>query len=240
MFSQRFFGGLLASALALSLGSGLAAAQQNAAAGAIGEAAAHLATRGDAFAAASAALEVLPVKMAGSCPRAFMLKVELGAEAPGPLAYQIETLDGRVSQVFETRAKADREGSFAARIEHQIALQKDADDGGAGRLAFSAPALPAGQPAAEPDFFERLFGTAAERDPAKGLGQQSFRVKVVAPNEMVSAFDRPSVSCEYTELVRVVEKDDDDRDPPGRDTPGRDPGGRDPGGPAGAAGGAID
>lgn len=239
MFSKRFAGGLLASTLALGAGCGLAVAQPGA--GAIDSAAAQLATRGDAAVAAAAELQVLPMKMAGSCPRGFMLKVELATEAPGPLAYRIETLDGRASQVLETQARRDREGGYVARLEHQIDLQESAEDAADGRLAFSAPTLPEGAPEPERDFFERLFGTLAERDPAKGLGQQSFRVRVMAPNEVVSAFDSPSVTCEYTEMVRMIEdQSDSGRDRPGRDRPGRDPGGRDPSGPAGAAGGAID
>lgn len=237
MFSQSFRASLLSTALALTLAGG-AAAQQEAAAGAIDAAASQLARHGEGF-ASSASIEVLPMKMAGSCPRAFMLKIDLGAEASGKLAYQIETLDGRVSQVFETRARADREGGYVARVQHEIALQRGQHGDGAARVAFSAP--PSTEPAPEPGFFERLFGTAAERDPSKGLAQQSFRVKVVAPNEVVSTFDSPSATCETEQLLFASEDQrDGDRDRPGRDRPGRDRDtpGRDGGrgsGPAGAS-----
>lgn len=237
MFSNSFRQGMLVSALALTLGGGVAAAQPGS--GAVEAAADQLASRTDAT-VSSANLEVLPVKMAGSCPRTLMLQVDVGAEAPGTLAYRIETLDGRFTQVLEAPVRAHREGGYAARIEHEIALDRDGAEDDTARLAFSAPPQPEGEAAEERDFFERLFGTAADRDPSKGLGQQSFRVRVMAPNEVVSPFDSPSVSCEYTELVRVIEEDRSDRDRPGRDRPGRDPGGRDPGGPAGAAGGAVD
>jgi len=242
MFKQYVSKGLLASTLALTLCSGAQAAQQNASGEAIAEAAAQLAARGDVFAASSAGLQVLPMKMAGSCPRTLMLKVDLGAAAPGKLAYQIETLDGRVSQVFETATQRRNEGDFGAEIQHEIVLHDDENDGGAKRLDFSAPVQPS-EPDYEPDFFERLFGTA-QNDPSKGLNKQSFRVRVVAPNEIVSTFDAPSVSCEYNELVRVFEDQDDDHDRPGRDrgtpdrgTPG---GGRGDRGGVDAAGGAID
>jgi len=239
MFSKRFAGGLLASTLVLGAGCGLAAAQPGATQpGAVDAAAAQLATRGEAAVATAAALEVLPMKMAGSCPRAYMLKVDLAAGAAGPLAYRIETLDGRISQVLETQARRDGEGGYMARLEHHIDLQERAEDVGGDRLAFSAPSLPEGEPASERDFFERLFGTAADRDPSQGLRQQSFRVRVMAPNEVVSSFDAPSVTCDYTQTVRVIEDQrDGGRDRPGRDPGGRDPGGRDSGGPAGAAGG---
>jgi len=238
MFKQYVSKGLLASTLALTLCSSAQAAQQNASGAAIAEAAAQLAARGDVFAASSAGLEVLPMKLAGSCPRSLMLKVDLGAAAPGKLAYRIETLDGRVSQVFETATQRTNDGDFGARIQHEIALQDDENEGGAKRLQFSAPAQPS-EPDYEPDFFERLFGTA-DNDPSKGLSKQSFRVRVVAPNEIVSTFDAPSVTCDYNQLLRVVVEDQrDDRDRPGRDTPGRDTPDRGRG-DVDAAGGAID
>ncbi|HMA15806.1 MAG TPA: hypothetical protein VKP12_13535, partial [Kiloniellaceae bacterium] len=223
MFSKNFRQGMLVSALALTLGGGVAAAQPGS--GAIEAAADQLASRTDAI-VSSANLEVLPLKMAGSCPRTLMLQVDVGAEAPGTLAYRIETLDGRTSQVLEAPVRAHREGGYAARIEHEIKLDGRGSEDAEGRLAFSAPPQPEGEAAEQRDFFERLFGTAADRDPAKGLGQQSFRVRVMAPNEVVSAFDSPSVSCEYTEMVRVFEEQRDGGDRPGRDRPGRDPGGR--------------
>jgi hypothetical protein len=243
MFTHYVSKGLLASTLALTLCSGAQAAQQNASGEAIAEAAAQLAARSDVFAASSAGLQVLPMKMAGSCPRSLMLKVDLGAAAAGKLADQIETLDGRVSQVFETATQRRNEGDFGAEIQHEIVLHDDEDVGAAKRLDFSAPALP-GEPDYEPDFFERLFGTA-QNDPSKGLSKQSFRVRVVAPNEIVSTFDAPSVSCEYNELVRVVVEDqrDGDNDRPGRDSSdGGDRGDRGRGSRGGvdAAGGAID
>lgn len=239
MFSKKISGGLLASAVALAIGAGAAAAEG--AGGAIDAAAAQLAAASDSFAASSAALEVLPLKLAGSCPRAFLLKIDLGAAAPGKLSYRIETLDGRVSQVFEAKARAQQDGGFAAQARHEIALRADADGEAAfSRIAFSAPTLPAGEPAPEPDFFQRLFGTAAPADPSRGLGKQSFRVKVVAPNEVVSTFDQPSVTCEDREILRSADESQHDGgdDRPGRDGPGRDPGGRDGrgGGAAGAAG----
>lgn len=234
MVSRFVSKALVASGLALTLGGGAAAAQP----GTVEAAAAQLAGRADVFAASSAALEVLPAKMAGSCPHSLMVQVDLAAAAPGKLAYQIETLDGRTSQVFEVRTRSDREGGFAARRQHEIMLLPASSvEESQARLAFSAPARPAAEPEAEPDFFERLFGTAAERDPSKGLSHQSFRVKVVAPNEVVSAFDSPSVSCDYNQMVRVMEDQrDGGRDRPGGDRPGRG-GGR--GGSAGAAG-AVD
>lgn len=233
-------GGLLAStlALALSLFNGAQAAQQNATGAAIAEAAAQLAARGDVFAAASADLDVLPMKLAGSCPLTLMLKVDLGAAVPGKLAYRIETLDGRVSQVFETATQRSGDGDFSAAIQHEIALYEDADTDAAGRLDFSAPPK-LSEPDYEPGFFERLFGTA-NNDPSQGLSKQSFRVRVVAPNEIVSTFDAPSVSCDYNEVVRVIEEEQrDDRDRPGRgrDTPDRDRGSR---GGVDASGASID
>lgn len=236
MFKQIVTQSLLASTVALALAGGASAEQQNATGQAIAEAAAQLAARGDVFAASSAGLQVLPMKMAGSCPRSLMLKVDLGAAAPGKLAYRIETLDGRVSQVFETATQRTNDGDFGAEIQHEIALHKDGSEAGAKRLDFSAPTQ-LSEPDYEPDFFERLFGTA-QNDPSKGLSKQSFRVRVVAPNEIVSTFDAPSVSCEYNELVRVVEDqrdgDSPDRGTPDRGTPDRGRGGVD------AAGGPLD
>lgn len=237
--SPLVLSGFLASTLALTLCSGAQAAQQNASGAAIAEAAAQLAGRGDVFAASSAGLEVLPMKLAGSCPLSLMLKVDLGAAAPGKLAYRIETLDGRVSQVFETATQRTGDGDFGAEVQHEISLYEDEDNRGDKHLDFSAPPK-LSAPDYEPDFFERLFGTA-RNDPSKGLSKQSFRVRVVAPNEIVSTFDAPSVSCEYNELVRVVEMEDQrdgGRDRPGRDrdTPDR---GRGRGG-VDAAGGPLD
>jgi len=233
-------GSLLASTLALALAGGAAAEPQNATGETIAEAAAQLAAGSDAFGASSAGLEVLPMKLAGSCPRTLMLKVDLGAMAPGKLTYQIETLDGRTSQVFETNAHVRSDGDFGAEIAHEIALHEDEAESLPNKLEFSAPTRPS-EPDYKPDFFERLFGTA-ENDPSKGLSKQSFRVRVVAPNEVVSTFDAPSVSCEYNELVRVVKEDQrDDHDRPGRDDSDRgddDDGGRGRGG-RGAAGGPV-
>jgi hypothetical protein len=179
------------------------------------------------------------MKLAGSCPRSLMLKVDLGAAAPGKLAYQIETLDGRVSQVFETATQRTGDGDFSAEIQHEISLYEDEDNRGDKHLDFSAPTK-LSEPDYEPDFFERLFGTA-RNDPSKGLSKQSFRVRVVAPNEIVSTFDAPSASCDYNDVVRVVVEDqrDGDRDRPGRDrdTPGRDRGSR---GGVDASGASID
>src|SRR3546814_5579838 len=92
------------------------------------------------------------------------------------------------------------------------------------RIPFSAPTLPAGEPAPvpEPDFFQRLFGTAADRDPSHGLSQQSFRVKVVAPNEVASSFDQPSFTCDDREILRADEDQRDGGDRPGRAGPGRE------------------
>lgn len=238
--TRGVMGGLLASTVALTLIGGAAAEQQNATGEAIAEAAAQLAARGDVFAATSAGLDVLPMKLAGSCPLSLMLKVDLGAVSPGKLAYRIETLDGRVSQVFETVTQRTGDGDFSAEIQHEISLYEDEDNSGDKHLDFSAPPK-LSEPDYEPDFFERLFGTA-QNDPSKGLSKQSFRVRVVAPNEIVSSFDAPSVSCEYNELVRIVEVEDQrdgGRDRPGRDrdTPGRDRGGR---GGVDAAGGPLD
>ena len=243
MFKQRIIDGLLASSLALGIAGALTtvaqAAPQDAGNGLVDAVAAQLAARSDVFAASSANLEVLPLKMAGSCPRSFMVKVDLGAQAPGRLAYQIETLDGRVSQVFEAAAEVGDDGGFAARVAHEITLRQDAEEeAGLSRIAFSAPTLADDAPAPEPDFFERLFGTARQGDPSKGLSQQSFRVKVVAPNEVVSAFDRPSVSCEYTEVLRSVAEDQRDGGRGGRGGPGDGPGDRGRGGSSSSGGGA--
>jgi hypothetical protein len=217
MSKQLLMNGLLVSSLALGLAGPLAAGAQAEpqASGMVSAAAQQLAARGDGFAASSASLEVLPIKMAGSCPRAYMLKIDLGAEAPGKLAYRIETLDGRASQVFEAPVRAHREGGFVAQAQHEIVLRDgEAEADSPSRLVFSAPTH-VSQPDYEPDFFERLFGTA-QNDPTQGLSQQSFRVKVVAPNEVASTFDAPSVSCEYNEMLRVVDEDqrDDGRDRP--------------------------
>ncbi len=236
--------GLRASLLALGLSGALGGAAQADQQGLVDQMAAQLAARSDTFAATSAGLNVMPIKMAGSCPRAFMLQIDLGAQSPGTLAYQIETLDGRTSQVFKTRAGARDDGLFGARVDHMVALAKLEDgETDPSLVKFDAPARPA---ESEPDFFERLFGTAETEDPSKGLREQSFRVKIVAPNEVISTFDAVSVSCEDEELRRhsvaaAEEEQRDDRDRPGRDrdTPGRDAPGRDAPG-RDAAGGAID
>ncbi|MGF1629849.1 MAG: hypothetical protein ACFCUT_10290 [Kiloniellaceae bacterium] len=242
MFNVRIIGGLRASFLALGIAGAVTtvaqAAAQDADNGLVDAAAAQLAARSDVFAASSANLQVLPLKMAGSCPRSFMVKVDLGAQAPGRLAYQIETLDGRLSQIFEADTEAHDDGSFAARAAHEITLRQDDEDSeGFSRIAFSAPTLADDTPAPQPNFFERLFGTAGEGDPSRGLSQQSFRVKVLAPNEVVSAFDQPSVSCEYAEVLRSVREDqrDDGRDRPG-DGPGDGPGDRGRGGSSSGGG----
>lgn len=253
MISFRNSRGLRASLLALGLSGALGGAaqadQQGPQQGVVDQMAAQLAARSDVFAATTAGVNVVPIKMAGSCPRAFMLQVNLGAQSPGTLSYQIETLDGRSSQVFKTRAGAREDGLFGARVDHMVALARLEDgETDPSLVKFGNPTRPAAgaEAESEPDFFERLFGTAETEDPSKGLLEQSFRVKIVAPNQVVSAYDRVSVSCEDEELRRhsvaaaEEEQRDDrdrpgrDRDTPGRDTPGRDAPGRD------AAGGAID
>jgi hypothetical protein len=251
--------GLRASVLALGVAgsltgafAGAAAAEQGPQQGVVDQMAAQLAARSDTFAATTAGVNVVPIKMAGSCPRAFMLQINLGAQSPGTLAYQIETLDGRTSQVFRTRAGAREDGLFGARVDHMVALAKLEDgETDPSLVKFDNPTRPAAEAEAEsePDFFERLFGAAPAEDPSKGLLEQSFRVKVVAPNQVISAFDRVSVSCEDEELRRTStgevaesQRDDRDRDTPdrGRDTPDRGTPDRDSGRGTDAAGGAID
>jgi hypothetical protein len=247
------FGGLRASVLALGVAgaltgafAGAAAAQQGAdQQGLVDQMAAQLAARSDAFAATTAGVNVVPIKMAGSCPRAFQLQVNLGAQSPGTLSYQIETLDGRTSQVFKTRAAAREDGLFGARVDHMVALAKLEDgETDPSLVKFDNPTRPAAEAEPEPDFFERLFGTAEAEDPSKGLLEQSFRVKIVAPNQVISAFDRVSVSCDDEELrrhsVAAAEEDQrDDRDRPGRDrdTPDRGTPDRDSGRGSGSSGG---
>ncbi len=259
MFTQRISSGLCrglqVSALALGLAGASLAAQGTAEAGASGlvdQMAAQLAARSDVFAATTASLTVVPVNMAGSCPRSFMLQINLGAQSPGTLSYQIETLDGRVSQVFKARTGTLDDGLFGARVAHRVELAKTEEgEDDPMRVKFSDPTRPAAEAQAEaesdPGFFERVFGDAPAEDPSKGLRDQSFRVKIVTPNEIVSTFDRVSVSCSDEEIRRQADttaaesqRDGDDgrdRDAPDRDGGrGRDPGGAGGGAAAGAAG----
>ncbi|MGD1876584.1 MAG: hypothetical protein ACFB13_03685 [Kiloniellaceae bacterium] len=252
MFNKRIASGRRVSSLALplalvvagSLGGTAAAAQ--AGTGLVDAVATQVAARSDVFAASAAGLKVLPMNMAGSCPRSYMLKVALGAQSPGTLSYQIEPLDGRVSQVFRARTEAQADGSFAARAAHEVDLVKSEEaEADLSRVVFSAPASTApqdgaqGEPQEEPGFFERLFGTdqTAADEAAEGLRQQSFRVRVVAPNEVVSAFDGLSVTCTVEDIVeqRAVAADEDQRD--GNDG-GRDRGGRDDNGGRGSGRGS--
>ncbi|WP_420345248.1 hypothetical protein [Pelagibius sp.] len=236
MFINTMTKGLMVSAAALMLGSSLAAADDTASGSLIGDAAAQLAARSDVFQATTANLDVVPAQMAGSCPMAYAFNVRLGAQSPGKLSYKIVTDDGRESQVFEARANATEDGLFAAQASHQIALAKSArTDADASIVVFDPPAKL--KEVREPDFFERLFGTgpAAEQDDPQGLRNLSFKVMVVAPNEVVSAFDNHTVSCEDQQDTRVIrtgfEEQRDDRDRGGRDPGDRgDRGDRDPGG----------
>ncbi|NIA72203.1 RNA methyltransferase [Pelagibius litoralis] len=231
MIKEQVAKGLLVSAIALTLGSGVAAAQQNSSDGLIGDVAAVLAARSDVFQATTASLDVVPMNMAGSCPRAFAFNVSVGAQSPGTLSYQIVTDDGRESQVFKAQTRATEDGLFAAQASHKLALvESEQTEADASIVVFDRPENPT--PAREPDFFERLFGTgpAAEPYDPQGLRNQAFKVKVVAPNEVVSAFDSLSVSCEPQRTPRVVPATESQRDPGDRDRGGRDPGGRDPGG----------
>ena len=118
MLTQALHRGLQASALAAVLATPLAAeaAPQGSDLGLVDQMAAQLAARSDVFAATTASLTVVPVNMAGSCPRSFMLQIDLGAQSPGTLSYRIETLDGRVSQVFKARTGALEDGLFGARV----------------------------------------------------------------------------------------------------------------------------
>jgi len=262
MFTQGIHRGLRASALVLALTGPLAAeaAPQGSDLGLVDQMAAQLAARSDVFAATTASLTVVPVNMAGSCPRSFMLQIDLGAQSPGTLSYRIETLDGRVSQVFKARTGALEDGLFGARVEHSVALAKTEEgEEDPSLVTFSDPARPARQSEAEaqaeaesePGFFQRVFGEAPAADPSKGLRDQSFRVKIVAPNEIASTFDRVSVTCTDEELRHQAESAaaESQRDGGGRDrdTPDRDRDrGRDRGagggaaGAAGAGGGTID
>lgn len=234
MSSHTVSRGLRASTLALILtgavSSTFAGAARADSQGLVDRAAAQLAARSDVFAATTAGINVVPMHMAGSCPRSFMLQVDLGARAPGTLSYRIETLDGRTSQLFEARSGAREDGLFGTRAEHSVDLAKlEEGEAGPTPVRFSAPTRPAAEPQPEPDFFERLFGTAAEQDPSKGLREQSFRVRVVAPNEIVSAFDRVSISCDDEELRRQAEIAESQRDGGNRDRGDRDRGDRDRG-----------
>ena len=258
MLTQALHRGLQASALAAVLATPLAAeaAPQGSDLGLVDQMAAQLAARSDVFAATTASLTVVPVNMAGSCPRSFMLQIDLGAQSPGTLSYRIETLDGRVSQVFKARTGALEDGLFGARVEHSVALAKTEEgEEDPSLVTFSDPARPAPETEAEtesePGFFQRVFGEAPAADPSKGLRDQSFRVKIVAPNEIASTFDRVSVTCTDEELRHQAESAaaESQRDGGGRDrdTPDRDRDrGRDRGagggaaGAAGAGGGTID
>lgn len=251
MFNDRIARALRVPALCLAgaLGAAAGGAAAETPSSLIDVAAVQLAAQSDVFGAASANLQVVPMHMAGSCPRTYMLQVSLGAFSPGALSYRIETLDGRVSQVFKARSEAQPDGGFAAKAEHAVQLAEDEEgEPDPTRLVFSAPAQPEAaaedtQRDGEPGFFERLFGgnDAEAGDPSKGLRQQRFRVRIVAPNEMASAFDGVSTSCAPEDLQRIVSSDENQRDDGGRDRGdrGRDTGrdsGRDSG--AGSAGGA--
>ncbi|WP_193367326.1 hypothetical protein [Pelagibius marinus] len=252
MFNHPVSGGLRASILALgvagALSGSLAGAAQAEEPGLVDQMASQLAARSDSFAATTAGLNVVPIKMAGSCPRAFMLQVNLGAQSPGTLSYQIETLDGRTSQVFKTRAGAREDGLFGARVEHMVALAKLEDgETDPSLVKFDNPTRPAAEAEAEsePGFFERLFGVEPAADPSKGLREQSFRVKIVAPNEIASTFDQVSVTCEDKVLrhTAAAESQRDGRDSSGRDRdrPGRDSSSGGSGsGSGGASGGGTD
>ncbi|MEO3428392.1 hypothetical protein AAFN88_06005 [Pelagibius sp. CAU 1746] len=263
--SMGAFGGLRASVLALGVAGALSGSMAGTAQadhqapqqGLVDQMAAQLAARSDAFAATTAGINVMPIKMAGSCPRAFMLQVDFGARSPGTLSYRIETLDGRTSQVFETRAGAREDGLFGARVGHMVALAKLEDgETDPSLVKFDNPARLAAEAESEPGFFERLFGAAPAEDPSRGLLEQSFRVKVVAPNEVISAFDQVSVSCGDDVLrpssaasLAESQQDDRERDTPdrgrdtpdgGRDTPDRGTPDRDSGRGTDAAGGPVD
>jgi len=226
MYKQRIAQGLLASAIVLTLGAGAAAAREDSVQGGIvAAAAAQLAARGDSFQATTASLDVVPVNLAGGCAQAYAFNVRLGAQAPGSLSYKIVTEDGRESQVFEARAEATEDGLFAARATHKLALAESEDNANdPSVVVFDAPQKLS--PPREPDFFERLFGTgpAAGEDARHGLRDLAFRVQVVAPNQVASAFDSHSVTCEEEReaLLRPVVEDQHDG---GRDRPGRDGGG---------------
>ncbi|NIA72202.1 hypothetical protein HBA54_26785 [Pelagibius litoralis] len=254
MIKEQITKGLLVSAIALTLGSGVAAAQQNSSDGLIGDVAAVLAARSDVFQATSANLDVVPLNMAGSCPQAYAFNIRVGAQSPGKLTYQIVTEDGRASQVFEAEASATEDGLFAVKASHKLALaqsEQTAEDSSI--VVFDQ--LENFKQIREPDFFERLFGTgpAAEDDDVQGLRNQAFMVKVLAPNQVASSFDRHSVSCEPQRETRIIpasmesQRDPGDRDRGGRDRGGRgggdssstDGGGRDRGDPSGGTAGGI-
>ncbi len=247
MFTNTMTKGLLVSAAALMLGSGIAAADSSVSGSLIGDAAAQLAARSDVFQATTANLDVVPMHMAGSCPLAYAFNVRLGAQSPGTLSYKIVTDDGRESQVFKARTSVTEDGLFAAQASHQIALAKSAQtDADASIVVFDPPAKL--KEAREPDFFERLFGTgpAAQQDDPQGLRNLSFKVMVVAPNAVDSTFDSHTVSCEEHRDPRIIRastedqrdgRDPGDRDPGDRDPGDRDPGDRDPGGRDGRGGG---
>jgi len=233
MFNAKISKGLQVSVLALAVMGSLAGTASAESDGILGEAAAQLAATGDQFQATSAAIDVVPARMAGGCPRAFAFNVRLGAQSPGTLSYRFVTEDGRRSQVFEAQAAATEDGLFIAQASHELALAKDAENGPS-FVVFDAPERV--KPLREPDFFERLFGTgpAAEEDRAQALRDLAFMVQVVAPNTVDSAFDSHSVTCEEQREARIfpVEDQRDDHDRPGRDRdrPGRDDSSTDGGG----------
>ncbi len=218
MFKEQITKGLLVSAVALTLGSGFAAAQPELSGGLIGAAAAQLAAREDAFQATSANLDVAPANMSNTCPQAFAITVWLGSQSAGNLSYKIVTEDGRESQVFEARAEATEDGLFAAKATHKLALtESEATEEDPSIVVFD---LPAKLKQREPDFFERLFGTGPAADDAaiQGLRNQAFQVQVVAPNEVASAFDRHSTSCEDQHQGRLLPASfEDQHDGGGRD-----------------------
>lgn len=244
MFRKQIARGLMVSAVALSVGSGLAAAQQSAPdglvspEGLVSDVAAVLAARSDVFQAVTASLDVVPLNMAGSCPRAFEINVQVGAQSPGTLSYQILTQDGRESQVFKAQAMTAENGLFTAQVSHKLALAKSEEtEADASIVVFNHPENLTDEH--EPDFFERLFGTGPSSEPydPQGLRNQAFRVRVVAPNEVVSAFDSHAVTCD-DRTVRVAPSMEEQRDDGGRDrgrddSSGDDDGGRDPGGGGG-------
>lgn len=250
MFKEQITKGLLVSAIALTIGSGaigsgVAAAQSSPSTdnGLIGDVAAVLAARSDVFQATTASLDVVPVNMAGSCPQAFAFNIKVGAQSPGKLSYKIITEDGRESQVFEAQASAVEDGVFAVLASHKLALAKsEQTEADPSIIVFDQPENVA--PTREPDFFERLFGTgpAAENYDPQGLRNQAFKVQVVAPNEVVSTFDKHTVTCEEQRATQVIraaqESQRDPGDRGGRDRGGSDRGdrgGRDRGGPAGGS-----
>ncbi|MEQ8355504.1 MAG: hypothetical protein RH942_08200 [Kiloniellaceae bacterium] len=242
MFNDKVLKGLQTSILALTVAGPLANSAL-ADSGLVGDAAAQLAAQSNGFQATTANIDVVPAKMAGGCPQSFAFNVRLGAQAPGTLAYKIVTEDGRESQTFEAEAAATDDGLFIARSSHRVALVKG-DETDPSFVVFDEPERV--KPLREPDFFERLFGTgpAADEDDAQALRDLAFMVKVVAPNEVASGFDRHSVTCEEAREARIIpivaedQRDPGDRDRGrGRDDSSSDGGGRDGRGGRDAAGG---